>query len=158
MQDPQSPARIGGLGAALRILKNGLRVGAESGRVLIPRAGISRRGFLGHDRDGGVERFLRLTVHLSEQELLDRLFTWERHRTVFLLAMLAAAGAIPVTGLYGYGEWRFVVGLCLLILFAFMKAVEADVSAWRIRQRRMAPLAEYLRHRLPGNLQIMDDR
>lgn len=149
---------IGGLSAAVRLMGNGVRLARDSARVVLPRRGISRRGFLGHDTDGGVERFRRLTEGLSEQEILDRLFTWERHRTVFLLAIVATAAAIPLAWLYGYGEWHFLLGLGLLLIFALVKAVEADFSAWRIRQRRMAPLAEYLRGRRPVGLQLMDDR
>ncbi len=149
--------RIGGLTAAARLMANGVRLAIDSTRAVVPRHGISRRGFLGHGRDGGVERFRRLTEGVSEQELLDRLFIWERHRTVFLLAAAATTALMPIMWLYGYGRWHFLLGLVLLVAFSVVKAMEADFSAWRIRQRRMAPLAEYLRGRVPGGMQIMDE-
>ena len=122
-----------------------------------PKGRLTKASFFGGDADGGIDRFRRLSSGMTHQEHLDRIFEFERERTVFLLAAIAAIAAIPLTALYGYTAWYFVIGLVLMIMFCFVKAMQADFSAWRLRQHRMAPLVDYLNNRLPANMQIMDD-
>lgn len=122
-----------------------------------PKGRLSRRTFFGGDADGGIDRFRRLSHGMSHQEHLDRIFEFERARTVFLLAAVLAVAAIPLSSLYGVATPFTVLGLLLMIVFCFVKAMQSDFTAWRLRQHRMAPLVDYLNNRLPSNMQIMDD-
>lgn len=122
-----------------------------------PKERLTRRSFFSGDADGGIARFARQSAHLEEDELLERIFGFERARSIYLVAVVGAILLIPLSAMYGYSTWFFVIGLVLAIVFCFVKAMQADFSAWRLRQRRMAPLADYLNNRLPSNMQIMED-
>lgn len=146
-----------GASSAAEYLERTADATRETIDVVRPKQGVDRRGFFGRDRDGGIERFRAMSDHLTHDEILDLIFAWERDRTVFLLGMTGAILAIPISGIYGIGNWYFVFGLLLLTIFCCTKAMQADFSAWRLRQGRMAPLVDYLNNRLPSNMQIMED-
>ena len=122
-----------------------------------PKERLTKRSFMSGDADGGVARFRRLSAHLDHDELLERIFGFERARSIYLVSAVAAILLIPLTAVYGYTAWFFVIGLVLAVVFCFVKAMQADFCAWRLRQGRMAPLVDYLNNRLPHNMQIMED-
>ena len=129
----------------------------DAARTVLPRQKIDRRGFFGGDADGGIERFRRLSAGYTHEELEQKCFAYERDRTVYTLALVATVLMIPIATVYGFGNWYFVIGLCLMIVFTAAKWLQADFAAWRFRQGRMAPLADYLNNKLPSNMQIMED-
>ena len=153
----RSPRNLFGLRSAGELFARSGRTVRSAWDGAAPRGRFDRRGFFGREADGGIARFRRLSAHLDQTELEALCFAYERGRTVYALAMGGSALAIPVSGLFGLANWAFTLGLTLLALFAGLKALQADFAAWRFRQGRMAPPVEYLNHRLPPNMQIMED-
>ncbi len=117
---------------------------------------FDRRGFFGRDPDGGIQRFREHSYALSEGEIATALFNWERDRGIFIVVCIGLFAAIPLA--YLYDVLTVLFGLCLASggLFMAVMALAADFRAWQIQQGRFGAPLEYLKHRLPRNMQIMD--
>ncbi|WP_019998599.1 hypothetical protein [Aureimonas ureilytica] len=131
---------------------NGAALGVDE---LRPRH-FDRRGFFGRDADGGIERFREHAYTLSQDQIQAALFAWERDRGVFLVMSVGLVAAIPICALYGILTIPFGISLIAGAAFLAVKASVADFRAWQIQQGRFAAPAEYLNHRLPRNMQIIE--
>ncbi len=118
--------------------------------------GFNRRGFFGRDPDGGIQRFREHSHSLSEDQIEAALFNWERDRGMFVVVCVGLLAAIPLAALYDVLTIPFGAGLVAGAAFMAVKALVADFRAWQIQQGRFGAPVEYLNHRLPRNMQIME--
>ncbi|WP_279483539.1 hypothetical protein [Aureimonas sp. SK2] len=93
---------------------------------------------------------------MSANQIETALFAWERDRGVFAVMTVALIVAVPLAALYDVLTLPFGIGLCAGASFMAVKALVADFRAWQIQQGRFGAPVEYLNHRLPRNMQIME--
>ena len=144
-----------GVDFAANAAKEGIDGAAEGLSSLRPKA-FDRRGFFGRDPDGGIERFRAHSGGLSANQIEAALYAWERDRGVFLVMCVALLVGIPIAALYEILTFPFGVSLAAGAAFMAVKALVADFRAWQIQQGRLGAPVEYLNHRLPRNMQIME--
>ncbi|WP_062213180.1 hypothetical protein [Aureimonas sp. AU12] len=140
---------------ASQVAREGFEGAAVGVASLRPKR-FDRQGFFGRDADGGIERYRDYSDYLSSDQILAALYAWERDRGVFLVVCVGLLSGVPLSALYGVLTIPFALGLITGALFMAVKAAVADFRAWQIQQGRFGAPVEYLNHRLPRNMQIME--
>ena len=148
-------SRPGGLGSLFKIVATGAEDISANASKLKPKK-FKRGGFFGEDWDGGVTRFRVLSDRMSAEDIEKSLRKWEHERFVYGLAACACAALIPGCLIAGFLTLYFFIGLVLGGVFFALRYLVADFRAWQIEQGRFGAPAEYLNHRLPRNMQIVD--
>jgi hypothetical protein len=151
--------RLFGLSAfgefASRNMESGLDTGREAIDALRPKGRLQWGSFGERYADGGIARFRELTEGRSAQEIAETLATWDRDSSIYTIGGTAALLAIPVLFVAGFQSLYMLIGSSIWAIMAFALAAKADFRAWQIRQGRVGSVGDYVRGRLPANMQIL---
>lgn len=105
-------------------------------------------GYRGRYLDGGREAFRRVmqAKGITESQLPEIASGWRRQAWTYFagsIAMLALAGVLALKEGTAFGLALALSASCMALLLLAM-GLAADFSRWRVKERRMGGLAEYL--------------